>query len=193
MCATVSGRYALHMSTVIVVSRYSFLFFYTSLLPTFLLSFLPHLLSSSSSTSLPPSSPLCAKAHSQGNGESELIAFDAAHECRRKQQLERLLGRTREQVAEEEVLLAELKKIETRKKEREKKQHDLQKLISAAEQNVDRFVAIVGGVGRGCGLLSFCTDQQYSESKCEEIFNFKKDQNSWSSWCTRYSTATKGV
>ena len=42
-------------------------------------------------------------------------------------------------MAEEEVLLAELKKIETRKKEREKKQHDLQKLISAAEQNVDRY------------------------------------------------------
>ncbi|KAL5487368.1 hypothetical protein EMCRGX_G019960 [Ephydatia muelleri] len=77
------------------------------------------------------------KAHNQGGEEGELVAFDAGHECRRKQQLERLLGRTKEQVAEEDVLLAELKKIETRKKEREKKQHDLQKLISAAEQNVD--------------------------------------------------------
>lgn len=77
------------------------------------------------------------KAHNPGCDDSELVAFDASHECRRKQQLERLLGRTSEQVAEEEVLLAELKKIETRKKEREKKQHDLQKLISAAEQNVD--------------------------------------------------------
>ena len=46
--------------------------------------------------------------------------------------------RTKEQVQEEEMLLAELKKIEMRKKERERKQHDLQKLISAAEQNAER-------------------------------------------------------
>ena len=50
-------------------------------------------------------------------------------------QMERLLARSREQVEEEEMLCAELKKIEMRKKEREKKQQDLQKLISAAEQN----------------------------------------------------------
>ena len=49
--------------------------------------------------------------------------------------MERLLARSREQVEEEETLCAELKKIEMRKKEREKKQQDLQKLISAAEQN----------------------------------------------------------
>lgn len=41
-------------------------------------------------------------------------------------------------VEEEEMLVAELKKIELRKKEREKKQQDLQKLITAAEQNTDR-------------------------------------------------------
>ena len=41
------------------------------------------------------------------------------------------------QVEEEEILISELKKIELRKKEREKKQQDLQKLISAAEQNAD--------------------------------------------------------
>ena len=39
---------------------------------------------------------------------------------------------------EEEVLVAELKKIEMRKKERERKQQDLQKLISAAEHNTDK-------------------------------------------------------
>lgn len=39
---------------------------------------------------------------------------------------------------EEELLVAELKKIEMRKKERERKQQDLQKLISAAEQNTER-------------------------------------------------------
>ena len=34
-------------------------------------------------------------------------------------------------------MIAELKKIELRKKEREKKQQDLQKLITAAEQSAD--------------------------------------------------------
>lgn len=41
------------------------------------------------------------------------------------------------QVEQEEILIAELKKIELRKKEREKKQQDLQKLITAAEQSAD--------------------------------------------------------
>ena len=35
--------------------------------------------------------------------------------------------------------MEEMKKIEMRKKERERKQQDLQKLISAAEQNTDRY------------------------------------------------------
>ena len=38
---------------------------------------------------------------------------------------------------QEEILIAELKKIELRKKEREKKQQDLQKLITAAEQSTE--------------------------------------------------------
>ena len=38
---------------------------------------------------------------------------------------------------EEETLIAELKKIELRKKEREKKTQDLQKLITAADSNFD--------------------------------------------------------
>ena len=40
-------------------------------------------------------------------------------------------------VEEEEHLIAELKKIELRKKEREKKTQDLQKLITAADSNID--------------------------------------------------------
>lgn len=47
--------------------------------------------------------------------------YDADHERRRKEQLKRLFERTRQQVEEEEMLLQELKKIETRKKERERK------------------------------------------------------------------------
>jgi len=42
------------------------------------------------------------------------------------------------QVEEEQTLLAELRKIETRKKEREKKTADLQKLITAAESSEQR-------------------------------------------------------
>ena len=41
------------------------------------------------------------------------------------------------QVQEEELLMAELRKIEMRKKEREKKQQDLQKLITAAENQAE--------------------------------------------------------
>lgn len=44
-----------------------------------------------------------------------------------------LYDRTDDEVDEEQELLAELKKIEARKKEREKKTADLQKLITAAE------------------------------------------------------------
>ncbi len=36
------------------------------------------------------------------------------------------------------MLMSELRKIEMRKKERERKQQDLQKLITAAEQNAER-------------------------------------------------------
>lgn len=41
------------------------------------------------------------------------------------------------QVAEEEYLIQELRKIETRKKEREKKTQDLQKLIKAADTTTE--------------------------------------------------------
>lgn len=41
------------------------------------------------------------------------------------------------QVAEEEYLIQELRKIETRKKEREKKAQDLQKLIKAADTTTE--------------------------------------------------------
>lgn len=59
--------------------------------------------------------------------------FDAEHEKRRKDQLNKLWSRTPEQVEEEEFLRAEIKKIEARKREREKKTQDLQKLITAAD------------------------------------------------------------
>ena len=50
--------------------------------------------------------------------------------------------------------MAELKKIETRKKERERKQQDLQKLISAAEQNAEKYVMIAFRVSQSLLLVS---------------------------------------
>lgn len=87
----------------------------------------------------------------QQRGEKKVYIYDADHEKRRKEQLKRLHDRTTEQVSllikqfllffkichlqleEEQFLLGELKKIEARKKERERKTQDLQKLISQAD------------------------------------------------------------
>lgn len=66
--------------------------------------------------------------------EKKTFVFDAEHERRRKDQLRKLFERTQKQVEEEQLLLNELKKIESRKREREKKTQDLQKLISQADQ-----------------------------------------------------------
>ena len=73
------------------------------------------------------------KVRSLSGPEGRIVHYDADHERRRKQQLDKLWNRTSSQIEEEQQLLAELRKIEARKKEREKKTQDLQKLISAAE------------------------------------------------------------
>ncbi|KOB74181.1 DNA methyltransferase 1-associated protein 1 [Operophtera brumata] len=67
------------------------------------------------------------------NGEKRIYHYDAEHERKRKEQLRRLFDRTQEQIEEEQMLLTELKKIEARKRERERKTQDLQKLISRAD------------------------------------------------------------
>ncbi|XP_030764653.1 DNA methyltransferase 1-associated protein 1 [Sitophilus oryzae] len=67
------------------------------------------------------------------NGEKKIYTYDADHERRRKEQLKKLYDRTPEQIEEEQFLISELKKIEARKKERERKTQDLQKLISQAD------------------------------------------------------------
>ncbi|EFA07023.2 DNA methyltransferase 1-associated protein 1 isoform X1 [Tribolium castaneum] len=66
-------------------------------------------------------------------GEKKIYTYDVDHEKRRKEQLKKLYDRTQEQIEEEQFLLLELKKIEARKKERERKTQDLQKLISQAD------------------------------------------------------------
>ncbi|XP_011495755.1 PREDICTED: DNA methyltransferase 1-associated protein 1 [Ceratosolen solmsi marchali] len=75
-----------------------------------------------------------SKAKSQ---HEKTYIFDFEHERRRKEQLKKLFERTPEQIEEEQVLLCELRKIEQRKKERDRKTQDLQKLITAADNQVD--------------------------------------------------------
>ncbi|TGZ71781.1 hypothetical protein CRM22_002479 [Opisthorchis felineus] len=69
----------------------------------------------------------------RGTNLSKGLRYDAAHERRRKQQLSLLYGRTKDQVEEEQRLVQELRKIEARRRERERKKQDLQKLISQAD------------------------------------------------------------
>ena len=73
-----------------------------------------------------------SKSHSE-----KIYTFDAEHEKHRKEQLKKLFERTQEQVEEEQTLLTELRKIEQRKKERDRKTQDLQKLITAADHQAD--------------------------------------------------------
>lgn len=77
------------------------------------------------------------KTRTPNSNEAKVRVFDAVHERRRKEQLEKLFHRTEEQIEEEERLVQELKKIEQRKREREKKALDLQKLITAADSNLE--------------------------------------------------------
>uniref|UniRef100_A0A8D0GD76 DNA methyltransferase 1-associated protein 1 n=1 Tax=Sphenodon punctatus TaxID=8508 RepID=A0A8D0GD76_SPHPU len=84
---------------------------------------------------------ICAKlanVRATPGSDLKIPVFDAGHERRRKEQLERLYNRTPEQVAEEEYLIQELRKIEARKKEREKRTQDLQKLITAADTTTEQ-------------------------------------------------------
>ncbi|CAH1772728.1 unnamed protein product [Owenia fusiformis] len=77
------------------------------------------------------------KARAPVGTDPKVRVYDGDHERRRKDQLNKLFIRTTEQVEEEQMLVAELKKIELRKKEREKKTQDLQKLITAADTNAE--------------------------------------------------------
>ncbi|KAA0185784.1 DNA methyltransferase 1-associated protein 1 [Fasciolopsis buskii] len=84
--------------------------------------------------------PFARYNKARGTNLSKGLRYDAAHERRRKLQLSLLYGRTKEQVEEEQTLIQELHKIEARRRERERKKQDLQKLISQADaviQNQD--------------------------------------------------------
>lgn len=77
---------------------------------------------------------ILAKLRGGANVDKKIYVFDAEHERKRKEQLKKLFERTQAQIEEETLLQNEMRKIEVRKKEREKKTQDLQKLISQADQ-----------------------------------------------------------
>lgn len=76
----------------------------------------------------------CFQQLKGNNVEKKVFNFDAEHERKRKDQMKKLFDRTQKDIEEEQMLLNELKKIEARKKERDRKTQDLQKLISQADQ-----------------------------------------------------------
>ncbi|KAI2810340.1 hypothetical protein RDWZM_002657 [Blomia tropicalis] len=71
------------------------------------------------------------------NIKPQSYVFDIEHERKRKEQLNKLYNRTPEEVEEEQQLVAEMRKIEQRKKERDRKTQDLQKLITAADNTTE--------------------------------------------------------
>lgn len=80
------------------------------------------------------STPTAAATPATPTDKNKTFVFDAEHERKRKEQLRKLFDRSSKQIEEEQMLLNELKKIEARKKERDRKTQDLQKLISQADQ-----------------------------------------------------------
>ncbi|KAL3102968.1 hypothetical protein niasHT_025876 [Heterodera trifolii] len=68
------------------------------------------------------------------NVQADPLGYDAEHERRRKEQLEKQWDRTEEQIKEEEELVELVKKIEAKRKDRERKAYDLQKLINQADR-----------------------------------------------------------
>lgn len=119
---------------------------------------------------------LLTKARGGQGQEKKMFVFDADHEKRRKEQLKRLFERTSQQVREEQMLLAELRKIEARKKERERKTQDLQKLISQADQQAESHTtpaAVVSGSSTNTGGSSSNANSQ-SSRKTEKKLHKKK-------------------
>ncbi|CAL8111770.1 unnamed protein product [Orchesella dallaii] len=113
------------------------------------------------------------KLRAEPGSEPKPYNFDADHERRRKDQLRKLWVRTPEQVEEEEFLRAEIKKIEARKRERDKKTQDLQKLITAADAGslADAGLAAPGTPGAGTGPLA---KKNTNESRRAAIMSAKK-------------------
>lgn len=96
------------------------------------------------------------KARANTANPPKLKEYDSIHERKRKEQLLKLYNRTKEQIEEEQNLLNELKKIEQKKKERERKMLDLQKIMdagnrSSSDHHHKRNDSTPASVGRPCG------------------------------------------
>lgn len=88
------------------------------------------------------------------SGDDSVYVFDLEHEQKRREQLEKLFNRTKEQVDEELYLIEELKKIEIRKREREKKQLEVNKLLLNLENNANLIQSqVVGNKARTSGEM----------------------------------------
>ncbi|XP_066917776.1 DNA methyltransferase 1-associated protein 1-like [Clytia hemisphaerica] len=83
--------------------------------------------------------------------------YDTEHEKIQKEQLIKLFNRTPEEVEEEEVLVQQLKKIKSHKKEREMKLHNFNKLITTAE-NKPSSLSLLGSNDRS-GIYRHITRQ----------------------------------
>jgi DNA methyltransferase 1-associated protein 1 len=84
--------------------------------------------------------------------DTQTYVFDLEHEQKRREQLEKLFNRTKEQIKEESYLIEELKRIELNKKERERKQQDVNKLLTAVvdyENTAQNQAKLVGNKNRG--------------------------------------------
>lgn len=88
--------------------------------------------------------------------ELKQIVFDLNHEKRRKEQLIKLYKRSKEQVKEEQNLIEEMKKIEFKHRERERKHHEAQKLMTYMDtppvKKPEQVVKTSAGPGRPGGL-----------------------------------------
>lgn len=80
--------------------------------------------------------------------------FDAEHERIRKDQLMKLYNRTPEEVKEEDYLIEQMRKIELRKKERDKKALELKKLILRADSTNEIFRKNDSNQSRGSGVFA---------------------------------------
>ena len=81
-----------------------------------------------------------SQKHADGaNDVADVFVFDMEHEQKRREQLNKLLSRTIEQIKEEEYLIEELKKIEIRKRERDRKSQNLTQLLNVTDTTTTTF------------------------------------------------------
>ncbi|XP_050439076.1 DNA methyltransferase 1-associated protein 1-like [Adelges cooleyi] len=73
----------------------------------------------------------------RGGNENDIVIYDAAHETRRKEQLNKLYSRNPDKIKEEKILLQELQKIETKKHE-SKTQDKKSSAIAVDKKRTDR-------------------------------------------------------